>query len=113
MTSFETAIGSGVGSEDKTREGPDSGDEHDEAIGGDGSGAKEKGGESKGGDKNGTGRGNEVRAHLMVLSKGRNDSQCLYLSLTLNLKWRHRIVSMYSTNTTNFYVSDKPSSALV
>ena len=83
MTSFETAIGSGVGSEDKTREGPDSGDEHDEAIGGDGSGAKEKGGESKGGDKNGTGRGNEVRAHLMVLSKGRNDSQCLYLSLTL------------------------------
>ena len=28
-------------------------------------------------------RGKEVRAHLMVLSKGRNDSQCLYLSLTL------------------------------
>jgi cryptochrome len=54
-TSFKTAMGNGVGSEDKIREGLDGRDEHDGAIAEDERGAKEKGGESKGGDKNGTG----------------------------------------------------------
>jgi cryptochrome len=49
--SFEDAMGEGVGSEDKIREGPEGGDDGDGAVEEDERGAAEKGGETKGGLK--------------------------------------------------------------
>ena len=50
-TTFEGAMGNGVGSEDKIREGPKGGEANDGAVEEDEREAKETGGESKGGDK--------------------------------------------------------------